>query len=212
MASVSDSVNQPLTSVSTCIQTKINVCTYHCPFLYDASLVPISIPCLPLSLSPSHPLPLPFCPIPSPQNAPGMHTHTHTHTHTQIHLFNSITFTTTEALIFGKPTTPKSLEGLRTHSVTLNWSDSDSSIDSMPSSCSENSDNEDDWPEQTGFHVSSILSLRTAQIQFLYGTSLQSCRHHINSVKNRYLQTLWFNHERATALPTLVPMDTFCTH
>ena len=49
------------------------------------------------------------------------------------------------------------MEGLRTHSVTMNWSDSDSSIDSMPSSGSDNSDNEGDWPEQTGFHVSHII-------------------------------------------------------
>ena len=57
------------------------------------------------------------------------------------------------ALIFGKSVTPRTMENLRTHSVTLNWSDSDSSIDSLPSSSPENSDNEGDWPERTGFHV-----------------------------------------------------------
>ena len=70
------------------------------------------------------------------------------------YMYCGLTFTCTcVALIFGKSSTPRTMENLRTRSVTLNWSDSDSSIDSMPSSSPENSDNEGDWPERTGFHV-----------------------------------------------------------
>ena len=74
----------------------------------------------------------------------------HNHVHISKHV---VPWSTLVALVFGKSSTPRTMENLRTHSVTLNWSDSDSSIDSMPSSSPENSDNEGDWPERTGFHV-----------------------------------------------------------
>ena len=47
--------------------------------------------------------------------------------------------------------------------MTLNWSDSDSSIDSLPSSSSDNSDNEEDWPERTGFHVCLPMGFKSAR-------------------------------------------------
>ena len=40
----------------------------------------------------------------------------------------------------------------RTVSIGMEWSDSDSSIDSMPES-DPDSDLEGDWPQQTGFQV-----------------------------------------------------------
>jgi len=40
------------------------------------------------------------------------------------------------------------------HSLSIDWSDSDSSIDSMPEeSGNESSGNEEGWPKQTGFQV-----------------------------------------------------------
>ena len=53
-----------------------------------------------------------------------------------------------EALIFGKTNASPAIT--RNQSIGMEWSDSDSSIDSMPDS---DSDLEGDWPEQTGFMV-----------------------------------------------------------
>ena len=53
-----------------------------------------------------------------------------------------------EALIFGKANASPGIT--RNQSIGMEWSDSDSSIDSMPDS---DSDLEGDWPEQTGFVV-----------------------------------------------------------
>lgn len=49
----------------------------------------------------------------------------------------------------------------RLPSIGLEWSDSDSSVDSMPDS---DSDLEGDWPRETGFMV------RTYTCVFLYST------------------------------------------
>ena len=45
------------------------------------------------------------------------------------------------------------------HSLSVEWSDSDSSIDSLPSSDEEQQDeeNELDWPEERGFQVSGFF-------------------------------------------------------
>ncbi len=58
------------------------------------------------------------------------------------------------ALIFGKPAT--NVKAVRMHSLSVEWSDSDSSVDSMPNSGDEGEDeeNEFDWPEERGFQVS----------------------------------------------------------
>ncbi len=45
------------------------------------------------------------------------------------------------------------MKSVRMHSLSIDWSDSDSSIDSMPDSGGEWSDNEDGWPEHTGYQV-----------------------------------------------------------
>lgn len=58
------------------------------------------------------------------------------------------------ALVFGKPATPR-LRPVRTPSINIDWSDSDSSIDSLPPSSPESSGDEE-WPEKTGFHVSYV--------------------------------------------------------
>lgn len=54
--------------------------------------------------------------------------------------------------MFGKPVSPRT--AVRHKSMTMDWSDTDSSVDSMPSSEEEE---DEDWPTQTGFHVSSSL-------------------------------------------------------
>ena len=57
------------------------------------------------------------------------------------------------ALVFGK-TAPLSFQAVRMHSLSVEWSGSDSSVDSMPTSGGEEDDDHDgDWPEQTGFQV-----------------------------------------------------------
>lgn len=61
--------------------------------------------------------------------------------------------------MFGK-TAPLSLQSVRMHSLSVEWSDSDSSIDSMPSSVEEDDDHDGDWPEQTGFQVSGLYCVQ----------------------------------------------------
>ena len=56
--------------------------------------------------------------------------------------------------MFGKPATPR-VRPVRTPSINIDWSDSDSSIDSLPPSSPESSGEE--WPETTGFHVSRCV-------------------------------------------------------
>ena len=72
---------------------------------------------------------------------PLLHAHTHTHT---------------IALVTGKSLAidPKTV---RMNSLSVGWSDSDSSIDSMPESEEEQEEEDDpegDWPKHTGYHVS----------------------------------------------------------
>lgn len=57
------------------------------------------------------------------------------------------------ALVYGK-TAPASLLTVRMHSLSVEWSDSDSSVDSMPDSASEDDSHDEDWPEHAGFQVS----------------------------------------------------------
>lgn len=61
------------------------------------------------------------------------------------------------ALVFGMSATAMHAHSIpvRMHSLA-EWSDSNSSIDSMPSSADESDEGEDDWPTQTGFHVRCV--------------------------------------------------------
>lgn len=63
------------------------------------------------------------------------------------------------ALVFGMSATATHAHSIpvpvRMHSLA-EWSDSNSSIDSMPSSADESEEGEDDWPTQTGFHVRCV--------------------------------------------------------
>ena len=58
------------------------------------------------------------------------------------------------ALIFGK--SAAGMAAVRMHSLSVEWSDSDSSVDSMPSSGEEEEEEEEelDWPEEHGYQVS----------------------------------------------------------
>ena len=62
------------------------------------------------------------------------------------------------ALMFGKSASPRTVA--RTQSVGVQWSDSDSSVDSMPSSGDEN---DPDWPSNPGFQVMLPLLLTLVQ-------------------------------------------------
>ncbi len=69
------------------------------------------------------------------------------------------------ALVFGKPASPRM--PMRHTSLSLDWRDSDSSIDSMPSTEEEEGAGDEDWPAQTGFHVSVTTLVGQTAIQWL---------------------------------------------
>ena len=60
--------------------------------------------------------------------------------------------TASPALVFGKPATPRVPQ--QRPSVSVDWEDSDSSVDSVHSSPS-GSSGEPDWPSSTGYQVHS---------------------------------------------------------
>ena len=60
--------------------------------------------------------------------------------------------------MFGKPAA-STVKTVRMHSFSVQWSGSDSSIDSIPSSSDEIEEHEYDWPEQTGFQVHTRPSM-----------------------------------------------------
>ncbi len=68
---------------------------------------------------------------------------------------DSSSFLCCAALVFGK-SAASSFHTVRMDSLSVEWSDSDSSVDSMPSSANED-DEQEDWPEHTGFQVCTYV-------------------------------------------------------
>lgn len=66
--------------------------------------------------------------------------------------------------MFGKPVTPK--PGTQHHSMSVDWNDSDSSVDSVCSSASSSS-GDPDWPSHTGFEVHVHVVVTTCNLSKL---------------------------------------------
>ena len=82
------------------------------------------------------------------------------------------------ALVFGK-SAATNVNSVRMHSISTGWSDSDSSVDSMPgSSADEDDDQEEDWPKKTGFQVCMFVHMYVCMCE----TCMYVCAHRVYCV------------------------------